>query len=747
MNHKKITLDTERKSFESIIAMQGDNKSRYIDATIVNRSIPVDLTGCAVKFSAIKPDITDIFNDAVIIDAKGGKVQIELTNQTLAKEGVIQATLVILKEDMQLSVLPFFITVIENPYNPNAIESKPEYQALNNALIVADGYAKELQDASVNLEEKYTTRLNNFGSQLETKVGYTTESKVHFIKTKSAGGDCILIQSTKNILIDTGNVANPQTLINYLYGYGINNIDYLIITHYHPDHVGGANAEGLIALCNSDINIGKIVLPHQKINYSSFIQSDDYKVGEIISAINNKVLVCCNSLSIPIHYPVDEEIIQLNDDTYIKFLNLKESNFNKYYNHTVNAFLTEENATNYNNFSMVVEYHTGNNDFLFASDIEELAQESIYQQLNKADVLKMEHHSLNYNCNEKYFDKIQPKIAVVMPLHPNKELGFMKNQHFNELINNGVPIFSSENGSIVIKSDYSGVREVSEATSVNRLELYNLAQGIALQDGSDLDDIKEVGIYNSVSATKTETMINSPIKGAGFKLIVEKTGLYNCLKQTCIINNTQTSISYTRQTHDENWGDWRRLSPFNEIAMSITNIDLNNLKTPGEYYSENTANTTTITNAPVKSGFRIEVKQITGGTILQKVIANSDNIQEFYRYFTNNTWQPWYTFTSSKYLKSETVETVFGQGKEIVSNSDLNSYTKEGNYSCFNETIASTVTNKPNDLMSGFKLEVKATNSNIRYQILYANDDKIGIYVRYYDVTSGFSTWKKLKFE
>lgn len=170
MNQKKITLDTERKSFESIIAMQGDNKSRYIDATIVNRSIPLDLTGCTVKFSAIKPDITDIFNDAVISDAKGGKVKIELTNQTLAVPGVIQATLVILKEDMQLSVLPFFITVIENPYNPNAIESKSEYKALNNALTVVDGYAKELQDASVNLEEKYTTRLNNFGSQLDNNA-------------------------------------------------------------------------------------------------------------------------------------------------------------------------------------------------------------------------------------------------------------------------------------------------------------------------------------------------------------------------------------------------------------------------------------------------------------------------------------------------------------------------------------------------------------------------------------------------
>ena len=76
MNYKKITLDTERKSFESIVAMQGDNKSRYIKATIVNKSIPLDLTGCAVKFSAIKPDMTDIFNDAVITNATLGEVEI-----------------------------------------------------------------------------------------------------------------------------------------------------------------------------------------------------------------------------------------------------------------------------------------------------------------------------------------------------------------------------------------------------------------------------------------------------------------------------------------------------------------------------------------------------------------------------------------------------------------------------------------------------------------------------------------------
>ena len=70
--------------------------------------------------------------------------------------------------------------------------------------------------------------------------------------------------------------------------------------------------------------------------------------------------------------------------------------------------------------------------------------------------------------------------------------------------------------------------------------------------------------------------------------------------------------------------------------MPISDIDLNNLKTPGEYYSQDTANTNTILNSPVPGGFRIEVTQLTPWTILQKVIANSDHIKEFYRYFSNN---------------------------------------------------------------------------------------------------------------
>ena len=610
------------------------------------------------------------------------------------------------------------------------------------------GIDENIVKEKVNYFLENNSKVQAIIAELKNKINYSTNSKVHFIKTMSKGGDCMLIESTKNILIDVGYSTNALNLISYLKTNNINSIDYLILTHYHEDHVGGANAEGFIALCNSDISIKNVVLPHGLINYSLFIESNTYKVGKIISGINSKVVECCNRLSIPVYYPTDEEIIKINKDSYLKFLNLKESNFNRYYNYTVNAYLEEENCTNYNNFSMVVEYHSGENGFLFASDIEELAQELIYTQLNdNIDVLKIEHHSVNYNCYENYFNKIHPKIAAVMPTLPTNEFGLMQNQHFNELVNNGVSIYSSENGTIVVKSDYSGVSVISNSSSVNKLELYNLDQGIALKNGTDLNDCITPGIYNSINSSRTATMINSPIKGAGFKLIVEKTGLYHCLKQTIIINNDQKSLCYTRQSKERVWGDWRRISPYNEIGLAISNIDLNNLKTPGEYYSENTTNTNTITNSPVTGGFRLEVIQLTPWVVLQKLIANSDNIQEFYRYFSSDTWKPWYSYVNTKNLRYEVDKVVYGVGESIAKNSDLNSFTNVGCYTCHDENISATITNKPVDVVSGFKLEVKATNNNIRYQTLFVNDNNIAIYVRYYDVESGFTPWKKLKFE
>lgn len=80
-------------------------------------------------------------------------------------------------------------------------------------------------------------------------------------------GDSILFQSSLNLsnaLIDTGSKYNYKKLKKELYKHGINNIDYLIITHNDEDHNG--NIENLI----DDFNVKNIVLEGEDINAGNF---------------------------------------------------------------------------------------------------------------------------------------------------------------------------------------------------------------------------------------------------------------------------------------------------------------------------------------------------------------------------------------------------------------------------------------------------------------------------------------------
>jgi competence protein ComEC len=61
---------------------------------------------------------------------------------------------------------------------------------------------------------------------------------VHFIDV--GHGDCILIQAGKeNMLIDTGNVPYYGEVIEYLRKHGVRELDKVLITHPHIDHIGG----------------------------------------------------------------------------------------------------------------------------------------------------------------------------------------------------------------------------------------------------------------------------------------------------------------------------------------------------------------------------------------------------------------------------------------------------------------------------------------------------------------------------
>lgn len=55
-------------------------------------------------------------------------------------------------------------------------------------------------------------------------------------------GDAILIETGKHtVLIDTGYDDTAKVILNYMEKQDIRHLDYLILTHFDKDHVGGAD--------------------------------------------------------------------------------------------------------------------------------------------------------------------------------------------------------------------------------------------------------------------------------------------------------------------------------------------------------------------------------------------------------------------------------------------------------------------------------------------------------------------------
>ena len=80
------------------------------------------------------------------------------------------------------------------------------------------------------------------------------EVQVHYINVGQ--GDCSLILSEDTaILIDTGEKENGEIICSYLEKHNVDNIDCLILTHPHSDHMGAAS----YVIDNMDVE--QIIIP------------------------------------------------------------------------------------------------------------------------------------------------------------------------------------------------------------------------------------------------------------------------------------------------------------------------------------------------------------------------------------------------------------------------------------------------------------------------------------------------------
>lgn len=255
------------------------------------------------------------------------------------------------------------------------------------------------------------TKANTSNSNVPTLNG---ELKVHYINVGQ--GDSILVQQgDKNMLIDAGTNASTSSLISYLRSQNIKKIDYLILTHPHEDHIGGADA------VIKAFEIGSIYMPKVTANTATF--------RDVVKAMNAKGL------------KASQPAIGTN-------FNLGQANCD---------ILGPINTVSgdLNTYSIVIKITFGNNKFLFTGD----AQASNEQDMiNKgfdlsADVLKVGHHGSHTSTSQNFLNKVNPKYAVVS-CGVDNDYGHPHKETMDRLKRKNIIVYrTDESGTIVAESD------------------------------------------------------------------------------------------------------------------------------------------------------------------------------------------------------------------------------------------------------------------------------------------------------
>ena len=251
------------------------------------------------------------------------------------------------------------------------------------------------------------------------------EIKIYFVDVGQ--GDSTLIQTIegKNILIDGGGSefgsfdVGENILLPYLLDRRITTIDYLMISHFDSDHIGGVFA------ILENLEVKNIIISKQ---------------GETSENLK-KFYEITNNKGIRTIIVKKGDIVEIDKYSHFEIL-FPEDN------------LIEDNILNNN--SIVARFNSLDFSILFTGDIEEIAEKRLCELYSGTDkleafVLKVAHHGSKTSSTEEFLELVKPKIALI-GVGKNNNFGHPNIDVIERLENMGSKIYRTDNcGEIIIR--------------------------------------------------------------------------------------------------------------------------------------------------------------------------------------------------------------------------------------------------------------------------------------------------------